>query len=267
MKRYPSIQALRAIESVARNGALWRAASELNVTRSAISHQLRLLEKDLGFKILERSGNRTEITPRARAYAEDVRRALNMIASSTERVSTHGLSGRLTVSAPPGFAAAWLCLNMADFLAENPDVVLNVLSSHSLTDTSNPEADTFITFGHEARPHVAAASPSGETRSSPAVNAKYILGQTWPSASASVKPQAECTRDCMEYARTAYRRTFGLGSCERFRLFPAPPCCCPLKWLSHCGETAPTPAPGEAERLSPAFTDKCSPRTRRFHVA
>ncbi|WP_261398376.1 LysR substrate-binding domain-containing protein [Maritimibacter alkaliphilus] len=156
MKRYPSIQALRAIESVARNGALWRAASELNVTRSAISHQLRLLEKDLGFKILERSGNRTEITPRARAYAEDVRRALNMIASSTERVSTHGLSGRLTVSAPPGFAAAWLCLNMADFLAENPDVVLNVLSSHSLTDTSNPEADTFITFGHEARPHVAA---------------------------------------------------------------------------------------------------------------
>ncbi|MAB06447.1 MAG: transcriptional regulator [Rhodobacteraceae bacterium] len=154
MKRYPSIQALRAIESVARNGALWRAASELNVTRSAISHQLRLLEKDLGFKILERSGNRTEITPRARAYAEDVRRALNMIATSTERVSQHGLSGRLTVSAPPGFASAWLCLNMGDFLADNPEVVLNVLSSHSLTDTSNPEADTFITFGQESRPHV-----------------------------------------------------------------------------------------------------------------
>lgn len=89
IKRFPSIQALRAIESVERNGALWRAAAELNVTRSAVSHQLRLLETDLGFKILERNGNRTEITPRARAYAEDVRRALSMIATSTARVSQH----------------------------------------------------------------------------------------------------------------------------------------------------------------------------------
>ncbi|NVK47222.1 MAG: LysR family transcriptional regulator [Rhodobacteraceae bacterium] len=156
IKRFPSIQALRVLESVVRNGALWRAASELNVTRSAVSHQLRLMERDLGFKIVERSGNRTEITPRARAYAEDVRRALNIIASSTARVSQDRLNGRLSVSAPPGFAAAWLCLNMGDFLAANPEVILNVVSSHQLADTSNPEVDTFITFGHEPRAHVTA---------------------------------------------------------------------------------------------------------------
>ncbi|WP_343504587.1 LysR substrate-binding domain-containing protein [Alloyangia pacifica] len=154
IKRFPSIQALRAIESVARNGALWRAAAELNVTRSAVSHQLRLLETDLGFKILERHGNRTEITPQARAYAEDVRRALSMIASSTARVSQQGLTGRLTVSAPPGFASSWLCLHVGDFLAENPEVVLNVISSHNLADTNNPEVDTFITFGQEPRAHL-----------------------------------------------------------------------------------------------------------------
>ncbi|NDV53605.1 MULTISPECIES: LysR substrate-binding domain-containing protein [unclassified Salipiger] len=154
IKRFPSIQALRAIESVARNGALWRAAAELNVTRSAISHQLRLLETDLGFKILERHGNRTEITPQARAYAEDVRRALSMIASSTARVSQQGLTGRLTVSAPPGFASSWLCLHVGDFLAENPEVVLNVISTQNLADTNNPEVDTFITFGQEPRAHL-----------------------------------------------------------------------------------------------------------------
>lgn len=154
IKRFPSIQALRAIESVARNGALWRAAAELNVTRSAVSHQLRLLETDLGFKILERHGNRTEITPQARAYAEDVRRALSMIASSTARVSQQGLTGRLTVSAPPGFASSWLCLHVGDFLAENPEVVLNVISTQNLADTNNPEVDTFITFGQEPRAHL-----------------------------------------------------------------------------------------------------------------
>ncbi|MGI3167013.1 LysR substrate-binding domain-containing protein [Pseudooceanicola sp. 200-1SW] len=155
INRYPSIQALRAIESVARNGALWRAATELNVTRSAISHQLRLLERDLGFKILERSGNRTEITPRARAYAEDVRRALNMIASSTARVAQEGLTGSLTISATPGFADGWLCLHISDFLAEHPDVVVTVLSSQRMADTSNPAVDTFITFGDDSRAHVA----------------------------------------------------------------------------------------------------------------
>ena len=151
IKRYPSIQALRAIESVARNGALWRAAAELNVTRSAISHQLRLLEADLGFKIVERSGNKSEITPRARAYAEDVRRALSMIASSTARVAQEGLTGSLTISATPGFADGWLCLHLGDFIAEHPDVVVTVLSSHKMADTTNPEIDTFITFGHEPR--------------------------------------------------------------------------------------------------------------------
>ncbi|GHH01126.1 LysR substrate-binding domain-containing protein [Pseudodonghicola xiamenensis] len=154
IKRFPSIQALRAIESVSRNGALWLAAEELNVTRSAISHQLRLLERDLGFKILERVGNRTVVTPRARTYAEDVGRALSMIASSSARASQHGLSGRLTVSAPPGFVSAWLCLHVRDFIEENPEVVLNIVSARNLADTSNPEADTFITFGDDARPHV-----------------------------------------------------------------------------------------------------------------
>ncbi|MBU2959248.1 LysR family transcriptional regulator [Citreicella sp. C3M06] len=154
IKRFPSIPALRAIESVARNGALWRAAEELNVTRSAISHQLRLLEHDLDFKILDRVGNRTVITPRARAYAEDVRRALSMIASSSARVSQQGLSGRLTVSAPPGFVSAWLCLHARAFTEAHPDVVLNVVSARNLIDTSNPEVDTFVTFGHEARARV-----------------------------------------------------------------------------------------------------------------
>ncbi|WP_339114840.1 LysR substrate-binding domain-containing protein [Thioclava sp. GXIMD2076] len=154
MNRFPSMQALRAIESVARNGALWRAASELNLTRSAISHQLRLLERDLGFKILIRTGNQTEITPRAMAYAEDVRRALSMIATSTSRRSQNGLTGRLTISAPPGFASAWLCTNMSDFIAEHPDVVLNVVTTHNLVATADPDVDLFITFDCENRAHL-----------------------------------------------------------------------------------------------------------------
>ncbi len=51
MARIPSTQALRALESFARHGTVWQAADELNLTRSAVSHQLRLLERDLGFRL------------------------------------------------------------------------------------------------------------------------------------------------------------------------------------------------------------------------
>ena len=52
--RIPSTQALRALDSFARHGSVWRAADELHLTRSAVSHQLRLLERDLGFELLQR---------------------------------------------------------------------------------------------------------------------------------------------------------------------------------------------------------------------
>ena len=45
MARIPSTQALRALESFARHGTVWQAADELNLTRSAVSHQLRILKQ------------------------------------------------------------------------------------------------------------------------------------------------------------------------------------------------------------------------------
>ncbi|RVC19557.1 LysR family transcriptional regulator, partial [Mesorhizobium sp. M7A.F.Ca.AU.002.02.1.1] len=74
--RIPSTQALRALDSFARHGSVWRAADELHLTRSAVSHQLRLLERDLGFDLLERIGKGVALTPRGQRYASDVRKAL-----------------------------------------------------------------------------------------------------------------------------------------------------------------------------------------------
>jgi len=72
MSRIPSTQALRALESFARHGTVWQAADELNLTRSAVSHQLRLLERDLGFRLMNRIGTRVELTPQGVAYAADI---------------------------------------------------------------------------------------------------------------------------------------------------------------------------------------------------
>ncbi len=147
MTRIPSTQALRALESFARHGTVWQAADELHLTRSAISHQLRILERELGFRLMNRVGTRAELTPQGVAYAEDVRRALSVITGSASRQAGRGVTGTLTVSCPPGFASTWLCPKVGRFRETCPDVALSLVTPRRLDDVSNPDVDLFIAFG------------------------------------------------------------------------------------------------------------------------
>ncbi|MGB7240769.1 MAG: LysR substrate-binding domain-containing protein [Sulfitobacter sp.] len=147
MQRVPSTQALRALDSFLRHGAVWKAADELNLTRSAVSHQLRLLERDLGFALFNRVGTRIELTTRGRAYANDVRTALSLISTSASRNAGQELSGQLCISCTPGFAATWLSTKIGKFRKNFPDIALSIVTPKLLEDVSNPDADVFIAFG------------------------------------------------------------------------------------------------------------------------
>lgn len=145
--RIPSTQALRALDSFARHGSVWRAADELHLTRSAVSHQLRLLERDLGFDLLERIGKGVALTPRGRRYANDVRKALTVLGDAGSRHAGSGVGGSFSVSCTPGFASLFLCTQIGDFQSMYPDAALRVLTPRRLDDVSMPEADAFIAFG------------------------------------------------------------------------------------------------------------------------
>jgi len=145
--RIPSTQALRALDSFARHGSVWRAADELNLTRSAVSHQLRLLERDLGFELLERVGKGVALTPRGRHYANDVRSALTVLRDATERHASKGVAGTFTVSCTPGFASLWLCTHISAFHRQYPNVSLRIVTPRRLDEVSNPEVDLFVAFG------------------------------------------------------------------------------------------------------------------------
>jgi LysR family glycine cleavage system transcriptional activator len=148
MKHLPSTQSLRALDSFARHGSVWKAADELNLTRSAVSHQLRLLERDLGFQLLNRVGTKVELTEQGLGYALDIRRALNTISGSAVRHSNRGLSGTVNVCCTPGFASSWLCAHISSFREAHPDVRLMIQTPHRLDDVSNPDVDVFIAFGN-----------------------------------------------------------------------------------------------------------------------
>lgn len=145
--RVPSTQALRALDAFARHGSVWRAADELHLTRSAVSHQLRLLERDLGFDLLKKVGKGVALTPRGLHYASDVRKALTVLGDAGARHAGNGIGGSFAVSCTPGFASLFLCIHIGEFQRRYPDVTLKVLTPQRLDDVSNPEADAFIAFG------------------------------------------------------------------------------------------------------------------------
>ena len=149
MQRISSIQALRAIEAFARLGAVKKVAEELNLTRSAVSHQLRLLERDLKIPLFDRVGTRIVLSSRGHAFANDVRVGLSLINASAARHAGRDLSGQLIVSCTPGFAASWLSPKIERFRASCPDVALSIITPKRLDDVSNPNADLFIVFAEE----------------------------------------------------------------------------------------------------------------------
>lgn len=150
--RIPSTQALRALDAFARHGSVWRAAEELNLTRSAVSHQLRFLERDLGFDLLKRVGKGVALTAEGKRYAGDVRRALALIGEAASQRDGAALRGELVVSCTPGFASLWLCTHLGEFTTLHPDVMLRLVTPPRLDAVDRPDVDAFIAYGDGAWP-------------------------------------------------------------------------------------------------------------------
>lgn len=124
MRRLPSLSALRAFATVARAGSFSRAALELNVSNSAVSHQLRTLEAELGRRLLVRArsgAGRTTVTEDGAALLAAVDSAFAQIGDACDAVRRVRLP-RLVVSASGTVVSLWLARRVAAFAAGHPSV-------------------------------------------------------------------------------------------------------------------------------------------------
>lgn len=144
---FPSMTSLRALDAVARLGSVSDAASELNLTPSAISHQLKILENTLGFALTERVGRGIRITYQGERYARDIHQLLASILEAGQRFDGQQVSGRLCISSPPGFSTYWLCLHIGAFQELYPQVELHLVSPQAPGDIGDQRADVFISYG------------------------------------------------------------------------------------------------------------------------
>jgi len=146
--RLPPLRSFRVLEAAARHQNYTRAADELHLTHSAVSHQIHALEETLGVRLFERSGRQMRATESGRQLAQDVRATLDALAAAVERVRGADSANSITVSVLPSFAAAWLVARLGGFLERHPQVELRLESTTALADFRNDGVDVAIRYGN-----------------------------------------------------------------------------------------------------------------------
>ena len=101
----PSLTGLRAFEAAARHLSFTRAAAELNVTQTAISHLIRRLEEQLGVALFLRRNRALALTREGEAYLPSVSSAFEDLRRATARLRRSDRDGFLTVSTTASLAA------------------------------------------------------------------------------------------------------------------------------------------------------------------
>jgi LysR family glycine cleavage system transcriptional activator len=160
--RLPSLNALRAFEAAARHLSFTRAAAELNVTQTAISHQIRGLEEQLGVQLFRRLPRGLLLTEEAQRYARALRAAFEQMTAATEQLSASGAGGALNLSTVPSFAAKWLVPRLGRFRAAHPEIDLRIGTSLRLVDFAREDFDAAIRMGRGDYPGLRVDALFGE---------------------------------------------------------------------------------------------------------
>lgn len=127
----PSLNALRAFEAMARTGRVTLAAEELGVTHSAVSRQVKALERALGVRLFTGPKNRLELTAAGRELLAPLTEAFDQIATAVRRTRTGGEDLHIAVNA--SISVKWLIPRLAGFQARHPEVRLQFseLAAHA----------------------------------------------------------------------------------------------------------------------------------------
>ena len=145
--RLPSLNGLRAFEAAARHLSFTQAAAELNVTQTAISHQIKRLEEELGIRLFIRQNRALALTPQAKEYLPGIRAAFNDLRLATDRLLRRDDDHVLTVSTLASLAAKWLLPRLTAFQESHPGIDVRITTSTTLVDFRSGGVDAAIRYG------------------------------------------------------------------------------------------------------------------------
>lgn len=146
-RRLPPLNALRAFEAAARHLNFSRAADELSVTPGAVSQQIQNLEDYVGAALFKRTPKGLLLTDAAQTALPALREAFDRLAEAASLLTAAVDGRRLTLTAPPSFAAKWLVPRLGAFERAHPQVDVWLSAAIELVDLTAGEVDIAIRYG------------------------------------------------------------------------------------------------------------------------
>lgn len=141
MIRLPPLERLRAAEAAARLRSFKRAALELGLTPSAVSHRIRALETELGARLFTREGGGVTPTDEGWRLVQSIQDGFQKIQHTWESIQ-HAVDARpVRVSCATSFASHFLIPNLASFRERRPDLEIQLSSTNALADIERGDCD------------------------------------------------------------------------------------------------------------------------------
>lgn len=172
MAKLPSLNILKAFESAARHLSFKLAADELCLTPSAISHQVRTLEKQLGVQLFNRLSRGIELTTIGEQYCRDVSAAIRMLEKATEQLTQRSDANKITISCIPFVTNHFLVPHLPKFKQQNPNYSLKLLSQVELADLHAGDVDMAVRYQKQNRDDLAYI-PLTDVKLTPVCTAEY----------------------------------------------------------------------------------------------
>lgn len=143
----PPLRALQAFEQTARFGNVARAAEVLDLTPSAVSHQLAKLESLIGRQLFTRAARGVTLTPVGEQYLKEISGLLHSLAVATERAASDQSLDCLRLHSSPSFGLLWLMPRLEAFRASHPGIQINLSCSYESLHFSRDKIDVDIRHG------------------------------------------------------------------------------------------------------------------------
>jgi len=145
--RLPSLKFLKTFQVAARRESFKEAAEELCITPSAVSHQIKALESQLGLALFERGAHSLMLTEPGEKYLQSLDAIFTRLESVTEQLRIAYGRGVVRLHIPPFFASELLTPRLQAFMQMRPDMDIHINTVGGTLQSHPAEADLSVVVG------------------------------------------------------------------------------------------------------------------------
>ena len=139
-----SLRGLRTFCIAARYESFSTASEVLFITASAVSHQIKSLEEELGEQLFDRNSRELSLTETGRALYEDVSPLIEQLDTIAAGYKKGAISSSIRLSVQPFFASEFFVPRLSEFTAKHPEIDIQIGTSDETSEKHPTDADLSI---------------------------------------------------------------------------------------------------------------------------